>query len=115
MLADADAVTETIEPALDDAGGGVAWVQMSTIGEQGTERCIELAREHDVGYLDAPVLGTKGPAEQGKLVILASGPHELRERVQPMFDAVGQKTMWLDEAPGAGTRLKLVANSWVVT
>jgi 3-hydroxyisobutyrate dehydrogenase len=115
MLSNADAVIETIEPALQDADSGVAWVQMSTIGELGTERCIELAREHDVAFLDAPVLGTKGPAEQGKLVILASGPQELRERVQPMFEAVGQRTMWVDDAPGAGTRLKLVANSWVVT
>jgi 3-hydroxyisobutyrate dehydrogenase len=115
MLANADAVAETIEPALQTAGAGIAWVQMSTIGEQGTERCVEIAREHDVAFIDAPVLGTKGPAEQGKLVILASGPHELRERVQPMFDAVGQRTMWVDDAPGAGTRLKLVANSWVVT
>jgi 3-hydroxyisobutyrate dehydrogenase len=115
MLADADAVIETIEQALQDAGDGIAWVQMSTIGERGTEHCIELAREHDVAFLDAPVLGTKGPAEQGKLVILASGRRELRERVQPLFDAVGQRTIWVDDAPGAGTRLKLVANSWVVT
>ena len=115
MLSDADAVIETIQAAAPDAEAGAAWVQMSTIGERGTERCIELAREHDVGFIDAPVLGTKGPAEQGKLVILASGPQELRERVQPMFDAVGQRTMWIDAAPGAGTRLKLVANSWVVT
>jgi 3-hydroxyisobutyrate dehydrogenase len=115
MLSNADAVIETIEPALQDAGSGVAWVQMSTIGERGTERCIELAGEHDVAFLDAPVLGTKGPAEQGKLVILASGPQEVRGRVEPMFEAVGQRTMWVDDAPGAGTRLKLVANSWVVT
>ena len=115
MLSDADAVTETIQAVLPDADGGVAWVQMSTIGERGTERCIELAGEHDVAFLDAPVLGTKAPAEQGKLVILASGPQELRERVQPMFDAVGSRTMWIDDAAGAGTRLKLVANSWVVT
>ena len=115
MLSNADAVIETIGPALHDAGGGVAWVQMSTIGEQGTARCIELAGEHDVAFLDAPVLGTKAPAEQGKLVILASGPQELRERVQPMFDAVGQRTMWVGDAAGAGTRLKLVVNSWVLT
>jgi 3-hydroxyisobutyrate dehydrogenase len=47
-------------------------------------------------------------------VVLASGPGEIRERVQPIFDAVGQKTIWVGEA-GAGTRLKIVANSWVLT
>ena len=50
------------------------WLQMSTLGEAGTERCLELARERGVTLLDAPVLGTKGPAEEGKLVVLASGP-----------------------------------------
>ena len=70
-----------------------------------------------VTLFDAPVLGTKQPAEQGKLVILASGPDDdggARAAVQPIFDAVGQKTMWLG-AVGEGTRLKLVANAWVLT
>ena len=88
-------------------------MQMSTIGERATERCIELAREHGVGFVDAPVLGTQQPAAEGKLVVLASGPDELRERVQPVFDAVGQRTMWVGEA-GAGSRLKLVTNAWIV-
>jgi 3-hydroxyisobutyrate dehydrogenase len=114
MLANADAVIDSVGPALSAADDGALWLQMSTIGEQGADRCIELARDHDVGFLDAPVLGTKQPAEQGKLVILASGPEELRERANPIFDAVGQKTMWVGEA-GSGTRLKLVANSWVLT
>jgi 3-hydroxyisobutyrate dehydrogenase len=87
---------------------------MSTIGERGTERCAELAREHEITFVDAPVLGTKQPAEEAKLVVLASGPQEVKERVQPIFDAVGQKTMWAGEA-GAGTRLKIVTNSWVLT
>jgi 3-hydroxyisobutyrate dehydrogenase len=115
MLSNADAVLQTIQAALRAIDGSAVWVQMSTIGEQGTERCIELARDHDVPFLDAPVLGTKQPAEEGKLVVLASGPEELRERVRPVFDAIGQKTMWIDRVPGAGTRLKLVANSWVLT
>ena len=72
---------------------------MSTIGEPGTDRCIEIAREHGVAFLDAPVLGTKQPAEQGKLVVLASGPGDLRGRAQPVFDAVGQKTIWVGDAP----------------
>jgi 3-hydroxyisobutyrate dehydrogenase len=114
MLSDADAVIESAGPALDAAGDGALWLQMSTIGESGTDRCIEIAAEHGVAFLDAPVLGTKQPAEEGKLVVLASGRDELRELAQPVFEAVGQKTIWVGEA-GAGTRLKLVVNSWVLT
>jgi 3-hydroxyisobutyrate dehydrogenase len=114
MLSDADAVISAVEPALEHAADGVIWLQMSTIGEAGTDRCIELARERSLTFLDAPVLGTKQPAEEGKLVILASGPDSAQARVQPIFDAVGQKTIWVGPA-GAGTRLKMVVNSWVLT
>ena len=114
MLADADAVLESMPQALSTAPAGEAvWLQMSTIGESGTERCIALAREHGLEFVDAPVLGTKQPAEQGKLVILASGPDRLKQRLEPIFDAVGQRTMWLGGA-GQGTKLKLVTNAWIV-
>jgi 3-hydroxyisobutyrate dehydrogenase len=116
MLADADAVISAMngeQGALAGARPNSVWVQMSTIGEQGTERCIALARERGIAFVDAPVLGTKQPAEEGKLVIMASGPKDLRELVQPVFDAVGQRTMWVGEA-GAGSRLKLVTNAWIV-
>jgi 3-hydroxyisobutyrate dehydrogenase len=114
MLADADVIEEAVAgdvlPAL--AEGGV-WLQMSTVGEDGSGRLAEMANEHGVPYVDAPVLGTKQPAEQGQLVVLASGPEEVRERSEPVFDAVGSKTIWLGEA-GAGSRLKLVVNNWIV-
>lgn len=113
MLADTDSVIESAEPVLEAAPDELLWLQMSTLGEKGTERCLALARERGVDILDAPVLGTKGPAEEGKLVVLASGEEALRERAQPVFDAVGQRTIWVGEA-GAGTRLKLVCNSWVL-
>jgi 3-hydroxyisobutyrate dehydrogenase len=114
MLADADGVNEAIEHAVQDAADGTVWLQMSTIGEQGIDRCAEFAEAHGLTLIDAPVLGTKQPAEEGKLVVLASGPEAARGRVQPIFDAVGQKTIWVGEA-GAGTRMKMVANSWVLT
>jgi 3-hydroxyisobutyrate dehydrogenase len=114
MLADADAVIDAIEAAVEGGQDGAIWVQMSTIGETGTDRCIELADVHSLTLIDAPVLGTRQPAEEAKLVVLASGPEESRERVAPIFDAIAQKTMWVGEA-GAGTRLKMVANSWVLT
>jgi 3-hydroxyisobutyrate dehydrogenase len=110
MLTDADAVLGTAEEAL---GGAHVWVQMSTVGLDGAERCAALAAERGVTLVDAPVLGSRQQAEDGKLVVLASGPEDVRERVGPLFDAVGARTLWLGEA-GSGQRLKLVANAWVV-
>lgn len=115
MLTDADTVLDSVRDALaGGAGQATLWVQMSTIGERGTERCTKLAEERELAFLDAPVLGTKQPAQDGALVVLASGPSELKERAAPIFDAVGQRTIWVGEA-GSGTRLKLVTNSWVLT
>jgi 3-hydroxyisobutyrate dehydrogenase len=116
MLADTDAVIDSVsgdDGALARAAESAVWLQMSTIGEQGTERCMELAAEHGVGFVDAPVLGTKQPAEQGALVVLASGAEKLRDRAEPIFDAVGRRTIWVGEA-GRGTQLKLVTNAWIV-
>jgi 3-hydroxyisobutyrate dehydrogenase len=114
MLTDADAVLEVAEPALAEAGPDAIWLQMSTIGIDGTERCAAVAEKYGVAFADAPVLGTKQPAEQGELIVLASGPEGIRERVQPIFDAVGRRTLWVGEA-GAGSRLKLVTNAWIVS
>jgi 3-hydroxyisobutyrate dehydrogenase len=121
ILADEEAVVSAMDT--DDAALPVMarrndpdhpiWLQMSTIGEEATQRCIGLANSYGVGFVDAPVLGTRQPAEQGKLVILESGPEEARPRVQPVFDAIGHRTIRAGQA-GAGTRLKLVANSWVL-
>jgi 3-hydroxyisobutyrate dehydrogenase len=114
MLADADAVEEAVggDVLAALAEGGV-WLQMSTVGEGGNERLLRLAADSGVAYVDAPVLGTKQPAEQGQLIVLASGPEEVRERSEEIFSAVGSKTVWLGEA-GEGSRLKLVINNWIV-
>ena len=63
--------------------------------------------------VDAPVLGTRIPAEEGKLVILASGPDAALDACAPLFDAVGQRTMRIGPA-GTATRLKLAVNTWVL-
>jgi 3-hydroxyisobutyrate dehydrogenase len=117
MLSDADAVLAVMEGqdgALAAGAEGALWLQMSTIGIQGTDRCAALAERHGLGFVDAPVLGTKQPAEQGELVILASGPDDPRDRVAPVFDVVGKRTMWIGAA-GAGTRLKIAVNAWIVS
>jgi 3-hydroxyisobutyrate dehydrogenase len=111
MLADAGAVLDVAEQA--NLAAGQVWWQCSTIGLEGTERAEQLAAETGAILVDAPVLGTRVPAEEGKLVILASGPDAALDTCAPLFDAVAQRTMRLGPA-GAGTRLKLAVNSWVL-
>jgi 3-hydroxyisobutyrate dehydrogenase len=112
MLADGDAVEAVAGEALDAMDGAVL-VQTSTIGPEATARLAERAAAAGVPFVDAPVLGTKAPAEQGNLIVLASGPEDVRERVDPLFDAIGAKTLWLGDT-GAGSRLKLVINTWLL-
>lgn len=114
MLYDADSVAETMERTRGSLAEGAVWLQQSTVGVAGTDRLAALADDLGIVFVDAPVLGTKKPAEDGALVVLASGPEEVRERVAPVLDAVGSRTMWLGAA-GDGTRLKLAANAWVFT
>jgi 3-hydroxyisobutyrate dehydrogenase len=113
ILTDGDAVLEVAEQFLPAVGSDATWLQMSTIGYEASDRCIALAGDAGVAFFDAPVLGTKKPAEEGQLVVLASGPEDKRDRVEPIFDAVGQRTVWVGEA-GQGSRLKVAVNVWIV-
>ncbi|MFD4555677.1 NAD(P)-dependent oxidoreductase [Streptomyces sp. NPDC058469] len=114
MLTDGPAV----ESAMTGSAGALAtlpaqavWVQMSTVGTSATQHLAELA-DQSVAFVDAPVSGSSEPAERGELLILASGNRALRRRVQPLFDAIGHQTLWLDRV-GDGSRLKLVLNNWL--
>jgi 3-hydroxyisobutyrate dehydrogenase len=117
MLADGDAVNDAMtgrEGALASLRPGSTWVQMATIGVQWTERLATRATEQNVEFVDAPVSGSDGPAREGQLIVLASGPEGARDQLQPIFDAIGRKTLWLGPA-GNGTRLKLVLNDWLAS
>lgn len=114
MLFDGPSVASVIEEAAPSLAPGTIWAQMSTVGVVGHEALTRVAAKHDLIYVDAPVLGTKQPAADGALVVLASGPDSAKATLEPIFDAIGQRTMWLGEA-GNGTKLKLVANGWVLT
>jgi 3-hydroxyisobutyrate dehydrogenase len=114
MLYDTDSVAETMEQARGALGGDTVWLQQSTVGVEGSERLAALAEDLRVTYVDAPVLGTRKPAQDGALVVLASGPDDARPRVDAVLDAIGSRTIWVGEA-GGGSRLKLAANAWVFT
>jgi 3-hydroxyisobutyrate dehydrogenase len=113
MLSDADAVAEAL-PEPGSFAKGVVWIQSSTVGIEGCGRLAALAEERGLTYVDAPVLGSSDPAEHGDLVVLASGPSSARERCEPVFARLAHRTLWLGRA-GLGSRLKLVANAWLLT
>jgi 3-hydroxyisobutyrate dehydrogenase len=93
---------------------GAVWSQMGTIGLTATTEIGSRLGQlrPDVMFVDAPVSGSKGPAEAGQLLILASGPPAAAAAVRPVFSAIGRKTVWLGEA-GQGSRMKLVVNAYM--
>ncbi|MDX2561111.1 NAD(P)-dependent oxidoreductase [Streptomyces sp. TX20-6-3] len=116
VLHDGPAVLRTMREAAPGLRPGAAWVQSTTAGIEEVGELAGLAREHGLVFFDAPVLGTRAPAEAGQLVVLAAGPSEGRQAVAPVLAAIGSRTVWTGEdgADAAATRLKLVANSWVL-
>jgi len=116
MLFDGATVREVIEQAADALHPGTYWIQSTTSSPADIAKLAAAAAERGVVFFDAPVLGTRQPAEAGQLSVLAAGPAEYRASVQPIFDAVGAKTTWTgtDAADASATKLKLVANTWVL-
>jgi len=118
MLADAGATRSVALDGgmLDAMRPGAIWAQMGTIGVAATEELAAITDERrpDVVFVDAPVSGSRAPAEAGELAILAAGPERVRGSLEPVFGAVGQATRWLGEKPGAASRLKLVFNMWLM-
>jgi 3-hydroxyisobutyrate dehydrogenase len=116
VLADGPAVRAVMEGpdgGLAGADDGAIWIQSSTVGIEATRELEGLAAEGGLAFVDAPVLGTREPAEEGKLIVLGSGPAEARAAVEPAFEVIAQRTVWLGEA-GRGSRMKLVLNAWTL-
>jgi 3-hydroxyisobutyrate dehydrogenase len=116
MLWDGNSVADVMADALPAAPDGILWAQASTVSlHDAGDMLPALADGCGARYIDAPVLGTRQPAEEGRLTVLAAGPEALRDPIAPVFGAIAARTIWVSERPGDGTRLKLVANSWVAT
>jgi 3-hydroxyisobutyrate dehydrogenase len=114
MLADGPAVDEVMQQALPAMRRDVVWAQMSTVGVGWNDRLAAAAREHGVAYVDAPVMGSRRQADEGTLLPLVSGPEPARARLTPVLEAIGRDVLWLGDEAGLATRLKLVANHWIL-
>jgi 3-hydroxyisobutyrate dehydrogenase len=115
MLGDGHSVLDVMEQAADGLAPGQVWAQTTTAGVDQSD-LLAFADKHGLLFVDAPVVGTRQPAESGQVVVLAAGRPAARAVVQPVFDAVGKTTTWVaDDASGLpASRLKLVVNSWVL-
>ncbi|HET9379433.1 MAG TPA: NAD(P)-dependent oxidoreductase [Streptomyces sp.] len=116
VLHDGPAALDAMREAAPALCPGTVWIQSTTAGLDGLTALAGFAADHGLVFYDAPVLGTRQPAEEGRLTVLAAGPTGHREQAAPVLDAVGARTVWTGEdgAAGTATRLKLVANTWVL-
>lgn len=113
VVKDAAAVFDVLDAAGDALRPGTVLVQISTVGVPGIDEIAKTASQRSLVLVDAPVQGTKGPAEAAQLVVLASGPEQCRETVAPVLDAIAKATIWVSSTPGDASKLKLVVNSYI--
>lgn len=115
MLTDGDATQAIVRAIAPACPQGATFCQMGTIGIQETADAIALlqALRPDMLYLDAPVSGTKAPAENAQILVMASGDSSRAGAAQQVFDAISRGTQWYGEA-GNSQKMKLVINAWLI-
>jgi 3-hydroxyisobutyrate dehydrogenase len=112
MLTDTAAVLSVMGQAAESVPDGTVWLQTSM--DTDAERAAGLAEAHGITFVNCPVIGTRETAKQGRLVVLASGPGDALDRAQPIFDAIGSKTVRLEPEASRARRTRLVATAWTV-
>ncbi|MEE3649915.1 MULTISPECIES: NAD(P)-dependent oxidoreductase [unclassified Brenneria] len=115
MLTDAETTEAIVAQIREHLKSGAILCQMGTIGVESTDKLAQALGDYrqDITFIDAPVSGTKAPAENAQILILASGDRERAANAEPVFAAIGKGTLWLGEA-GRGSRMKLVVNTWLI-
>ncbi len=112
MLSDPDAVYQVAlgdQGFLEEAQSGTLWVDCSTVNPSFTKKMAEEASKREVRFIDAPVAGTKGPAEKGELLFFLGGNTKDIETAQSLFDIMGRKSIHVGDH-GMGVSMKMVFN-----
>ncbi|MEQ5840168.1 NAD(P)-dependent oxidoreductase [Paraburkholderia acidicola] len=111
MLADDTALREVVDASLlEGAARGLIHVNMATISVTLAEELAHAHAARGLHYVAAPVMGRPDVAAAGKLTIIAAGPAEAIDRVQPVFDSIGQKTWRIGSLAQQANVAKLAAN-----
>jgi 3-hydroxyisobutyrate dehydrogenase len=115
MAFDARATLDLAARFLGAMREGAIWMQSGTVGANGMRWLVDQADQYAVALVDAPVLGSRAPAESGELVVLASGDPSLVERLRPVFDAIGSTTVVVGLEIGKASALKLACNAYIAS
>ena len=113
MLAKPDAVAETAllgkNGFLNHLASNSLWIDCSTVSPSFSRLMADEAKQRRIRFIDAPVGGSKGPAEQGQLLFFVGGEKTDVEEAKPLLEAMG-KTVYHVGGHGMGTSLKMVNN-----
>ena len=90
-------------------GEGRIWVDCSTVNPSFAKNMASKASLAGYRFLEAPVAGTKAPAESGELVFFVGGEEQVMAKVQPLFDLMGKKTIPMG-THGQGASIKMIVN-----
>jgi len=85
------------------------WINCSTVNPSYTKEIFEKSKSNKIRFIDAPVAGSKIPAEQGKLTFLIGADKKDFEEYNNIFEAMGEKTNFVGEV-GKGSSMKMVIN-----
>jgi len=112
MLADPAAALDVV---LGDSGvaagmsSGKGYVDVSTVNSETSKQIAAAVRATGASFLEAPVSGSKKPAEDGALIFLTAGDEALFQRSEPMLEIMGKARFFLGDV-GKGAEMKLIVN-----
>lgn len=112
MLSDPSAAISVVfgkDGILEEICSGKGYIDMSTVDADTSTKISEAVTSKGGHFIEAPVSGSKKPAEDGQLIILAAGEKELYDEALPLFDVLGKKSFFLGQV-GNGAKMKLVVN-----
>lgn len=112
MVAGSDALVDVLRDtgeAVADVVEDTTVINTSTVSHETTIEAAELVTENGGQFVDSPVSGTIGPAEEGTLTVLAAGDEALVESVEQLLETIGNPVVYCGEV-GRGTNMKLFIN-----
>lgn len=113
MLSKPDAVAEVAllgkRSFLETLMPNSLWIDCSTVNPSFSKLMAGEAKERKVRFLDAPVGGSKGPAEQGQLLFFVGGDIKDVEAAKPLLECMG-KAVFHVGGHGMGSAMKMVNN-----